>query len=624
MPVVPPPFVTRAGAVHTSILSAIRSWHAGGQQGVLWVFRRGGSWLPLAGLAVLLLLFARHDLGQLRGSPIPPRSQHNAWELVPRMIHVFDGYRETSDAVIRGNWAYACPRREPIPWSEPAAVLRELGHGRLSGLVGDFKGSYWVEMPHSLALAAAAAWLVPGHVEVPALVMLGYVLLLIVSVYGVAREAHGPWTGLLAAALCAQSPALIRYTLAVEGYLPVTALTAASIWSLLRSRGFTRPLPALAWLALAWTAVRSGEGFSEAVGTGLAVAVPFLIEVGAGVIEQRRAGRSSWRPVAIATIVLATFLALLDHEWVRGGLSHILFGFEEGSAGAVPAAPGMGPIATFLGTHLAYIALIWSAYLGPFAATALLLGLPGLLSGALRRRWSLLAWLLVPLAAYGWMTRKAEWYALPLIPSLAVVAAVGLTASRWTHARAVTAVGVALAVLGLGAHGVLPAPWYMPARGLSRLLCPDLVHLRTIGQQDDSRTRSLRDLERFVDWSWNALPPDGSLHHVVVTGRAEVPLFHYAMVLLRHDLEPVIPPSQPLDPCLGPDDVELLLNASPEGGLRPLGRDGTPEEIELSEPWRARLVSPAGAPPGVYRVRPIAGGSPAASQARSGATPATR
>ena len=562
------------------------------------------GWLPLVGLCAVLGLFTEHHLRRLEEHPIPRASQHNAWELVPRMVHLFQGYRETERTLERGNWGYACPGREPIDLTPPALV-RELTQGRLRPLLGRYEDRYWVEMPHCLALAAVAACAFPGRVEVPAMVMLGYVLLLIVSVYGIGREVRSPWTGLLAAALCAQSPAFERYALAVEGYLPVAALSAAMIWSLLRSRGLNRPLPALAFLGLAWTCVCSGEGFSEAVGAGLAVALPFLFELIGGLVEQRHAGWRALRPPLIAACLVGLFALLLDRTWALTGFKHILFGLEETSAGGQAADPSASPLVAWASVKMAYVYLSWTTYLGPIAGMALLLGLPWVFRGEGRRRVSLLAWLATLLVAYDWMTRKAEWYALPLIPPLAVVAAVGLTAARPRWLRIGTVVlGTALAVTAFSARGLLPGPWSAPLVAIEKRLSPDVVQMRKIGDIEARRLAAFREYQRFVAWTWEALPPDGRLHHVVVAGQPEVPLVHYAISLLRQDLEPVVLSQQPLAPCLDPDSVDLVLIASTDGTLRSLDDRGLPGDRRALAPWRDRLAHPDGAPVGVYRVLP--------------------
>jgi hypothetical protein len=379
------------------------------------------------------------------------------------------------------------------------------------------------------------------------------------------------------------------------------------IWSLLRSRGLTRPLPALAFLGLAWTCVRSGEGFSEAVGAGLAVAGPFLVELVAGLIEQRRASRSALRPLVVAAGLVGLFLLLLDRNWAITGLQHILFGFEETSVAGEVADPAASPILAWASVHLAYGWLSWTTYLGPIAGGALLFGLPCVFWGEARRRWAMLAWLAIPLLAYDWMTRKAEWYALHLIPSLAVVAAVGLTAARLRWLRIGTVVlGTALAVTALGARGLLPGPWTAPLAAFEKRLSPDLVQMRKIGDLEPVRMAAFREYQRFVDWSWEALPPDGTLHHVVVAGQPETPLVHYAISLLRQDLETVVLARQPLAPCLDPDDVEIVLIASLDGSLRPMDGPGQPWDRRALAPWKSRLEHPEGAPTGVYRVLPAA------------------
>ncbi len=517
--------------------------------------KRWMAWTLLALLSGTVLAVNAEHFGR---NPFPPRSMHRAFMMVPRLVRVFQGYRQRPGVVDHldpSGKSYALPYRTPIPWTDPVGLWQELRQGgRLHRLFGGCTAGFYTCMPHAFALPALIGTAFPGH---PVWVDLGvtlYFLLLIVSAYGIAAEAAGRGAGLTAAALAASYPGLFGYSRWVEGYLPATALSVAMVFLLIRSKGLTRWGPCILFFLLAFSAIHNGEGLSEGIGAGLAVAGPFFVTFVHGVAQAVRERRWPWRTAVGAAVIVGLLLATMDWPWLLRGLEHVFTGFDEWYVDARPPFPNAGPFMRAVFSKGAYFILVYSEYLKPLLTFWLLLAIPPFLLRRFRLKVTVIAWAIVPAVAYAVMSRKAMWYALPMVPPLAVITALGLAAIPWKQVR-VTAMILAagsglfqflsLSLPPVSALWTVPhylrqplPPNYLTIR-LSELISPVKPNLMTL----HDRT------QRFLDHLDHALPRDDRLKYVAVASNwgediYEAQAFAYVVSLSRTDVE-VIPLAEP-------------------------------------------------------------------------------
>lgn len=502
--------------------------------------RPSPRWLGLLArvlLLVPLILVVWQNARFFQAHPLPTDTQHDWFVRLTGLIHQLQGAREV-------DLCHVGPLR-PFPWTHPGDWLAEVQPGgRFYPLVGTCGENFWSCAPHSMVPSALLALLVPGQPVVAQFGVTLYLVLLLVALDGIGREVSGPWTGLVAACIAAGYPGLFGYSRVVEGYLPAAALSTAMVWCILLSRGFTRWLPSAAFAFLGFTALRSGEGLAEGVGVGLAVAGPFAVEAVTGIVRHRR-----WKLVRLAIGVLLVeglLLVSTDLRWVFDGLRHIFLGFEESWMAATPAS-GQVPASTQRWIQwTAYLALAWGEYLRPLLVGWLGLGAVAFLVTRPGRWVSVGAWLAVPLVAYAMMTRQAMWYALPLLPPLAMVTACGLAGlpARWRAVRgglllaaASTGLFQLLWLGGLGVPG--SAAWVRwlaePGDGLrirrTTLLAHDV-------REDPALVERIRS---FQAWADDALPRDGLTLVALLTDCPSPTYashaFEYLVELHRPDLE---------------------------------------------------------------------------------------
>ncbi|MDP2309569.1 MAG: hypothetical protein Q8P18_26345 [Pseudomonadota bacterium] len=483
-------------------------------------------WLFRVLLLCVLALVCGVNAYQMHHNPMPPLSSHRTWQLVPKMMHYFMGYdhrrvgpNEPPQLSCAASY-YTLPTRRPIEWNSPTAVIRELQHGgRLRQLVGECTASYATCMPHAFAVPAAVGALFPGQALLVLLVPTFYFLLLLLALYGIGVEASGPAVGVAAAAIGAGYPGLFGMARWHEGYIVTTALSASMVWCLIRSRGLTRWLPVAGFCALAWTAIRTGEGFSETTGAGLAVAGPFLVASGVGLVESVRARRLPWRTLVGLAIVAVFLWQTTDRAWVTDSLFQMTGGLTEEAMNAHLRDPNASPLARKAAAHGIYVLFIVNDYLRPPMVAWLLVAIPLLVRGQARHRLMLAAWFLVTFIGYSSMARKSIWYPIPMLAPLAVITAVGLGSLAHTWRRT--------AALGLaGATGLaqlltmtipalaLPLPdWVL------RPVRPEIVQVRWVdlAQTSTPVTVALHaEARRLLAWIDANLPPRDELLYVGV------------------------------------------------------------------------------------------------------------
>ncbi len=487
-------------------------------------------WLPFLGLLAVMALLVVLNSDHMRANPLPKLTNHGSAQLVPKIMYLATGYDlwppgpDEHERMITNVHFY--PLAEPMP-EPPEGRRRGLGQlrrgGRLHQLVGPCSQPFSACMPHSMALPALVAAAFPGHPLWVNLVPTAWLLLLLAALYGVGTELSDRWTGLCAAAVAAGYPGLFGHARYMEGYIPAAALSGAMVYCLLRSRGLSRPLPVLGFGLMAWTALRNGEGFSEGLGVGLAVAGPFALTVGQALWAGWRTRRWPWRSLTGLGALLAWMWYSTDLFWVRSSMNHVFGGFSD-----VAVAAGSAPGAPWPWLHPfvpkgAYLLLIWSDYLLPLLSLAALLALPLFLLRGRRGRLLVLLWWLLPLLAYSLQLRKSMWYPVPVLAPLAVVTAAGMASLPWRWPR--RAAMAFVAALGLLQLSLLSTPWGLarfPEDGWLRESIPTgVVDLRgyDLCTPGDPRQQQLaREAQRLLALAEREVPRGERLKYIGVLG----------------------------------------------------------------------------------------------------------
>jgi hypothetical protein len=487
-------------------------------------------WLPRFGLLLVMALVLGVNAAHMRANPLPKLTNHGSAQLVPKIMYLATGYDlwppgpDEHERMITNVHFY--PLASPVP-TPPEGGRRGLGQllrgGRLHQLVGPCSQPFSACMPHSMALPALVAAAFPGHPLLVNLVPTAWLLLLLAALYGVGSELRDRWTGLCAAAVAAGYPGLFGHARFMEGYIPAAALSVAMIYCLLRSRCFSRPLPVLGFGLMAWTALRNGEGFSEGLGVGLAVAGPFAVVLARGLWAAWKVKRVPWRSLLSLGALGGWLWFSTDIFWVRSSMNHVFGGFSDlaVAAGSAPGAPW--PWLHPLVPKGAYALLIWSDYLLPVLGLAALLALPLFLIRGPRHRLLLLLWWLVPFVAYSIQLRKSMWYPVPMLPPLALMTAIGLASlpTRWPRTIAMTTVaGLALLQLIL-----LSSSWGLerfPEDSWLRESIPTgVVDLRgyDLCSPGDPRQQALAtQAQRLLELAGREVPRSDRLKYIAVLG----------------------------------------------------------------------------------------------------------
>jgi hypothetical protein len=409
---------------------------------------------------------------------------------------------------------------------------------------------------------------VPGQPLVPAWVITGYFLLLLVGLYLIGTQVRSRRVGLLAAALGAGCPGLFGMSRYVETHLPVVAVATLVMAGLLHLDDLRRWGRCLVVSVLAWSLTRSGEGAGEIVIGGLLVAGPGLWLIW----TSRRAARPADWLLGFLALTLP-FLALADTAFLRASMETVTRAFADPSVQTDVVEKG-GALGQAWTWHAAYLILLGTDYLAPLLAFFLPLagwGLVGVLrAGGVKQPGMLTLWLLVPVLALSWMQRKAGWYGIGIIPPVVVWMAIGLDGlPRWRRLAVGGAVAVAMVQLTVGS--LLPRD--LVPDGLARLRQPIPVHDWRLRRVDllrpvdtEAHRRLVRDADALVAWLDAHHPPDGSSRTVgaLVQGSGPDYPLRYRVSLSRPDVD-VLNLADPRARRIGyrgfhPDDLTLFVH----------------------------------------------------------------
>ncbi len=457
----------------------------------------------------------------------PPHSSHDGFSLVPQLQKLIMGSMpdDPSFGMFEGTWFPPAP--DPDATSGWAPWLERVR--------GNVRSHTWIDAPHPLALAGAAAALLPGHLWVPAAVVTGYFLILLISLYVIGSRISCQRVGLLCAVLAAGSPALFGMSRYVETQLPVVAVATCLVALLLSLDRLGRWWMCLATSLLAWSLTRSGEGAGELVIAGLTV-------VGPGVWVLVRSGRGAqptrWLLGVLCLVV--PFLLLVDLPFLRASMEKVTRAFADPLVQADVAAQG-GALSSPWMWRLAYLGLIGTDYLSPALSVWLLPAAVGLWSIKKDQPLPIWLWLLVPLCALSLMQRKAAWYGFGLVPPLTLLMAIGLVACR---RRWVVRGAAATALMQLVLYSGLPASAFVGPLGWVRSPVPvSDSRLRRVDllrpTDTPERARLRRDTVDFVDWLNKKHPPGGERIWIAAVSQGYGPdyAFRYWVGLQRPDVE---------------------------------------------------------------------------------------
>lgn len=309
-------------------------------------------------------------------------------------------------------------------------LVREAGAEALWWMLRSAEGAIWTGGVFLPWLALSALF---GHsVEAFRLFNLFYMAVLLGAMYLLGRQLHSPRAGLLAAVLVSLYPLVYGEGRQLGADFPGMAMTALAVALLACTDRFSRTGRSLLFGLVVGAAVMVKPQ------SAFFVAAPSALVLLSALVHPAQIGRR--RPLLNTALAVAAALAVSSVWWL-GRLSSILGLLVWHAKATETIAPGVEPSALF------YLRTMPAA-VTPFLLLVLAAALQGLV---LSRRWRGLSWdwLYNPRLALVWawlaggflflsITRvRYMRYMLPLIPTLAVVTAVGLLSIRHRNARRV-------------------------------------------------------------------------------------------------------------------------------------------------------------------------------------------
>jgi 4-amino-4-deoxy-L-arabinose transferase-like glycosyltransferase len=306
-------------------------------------------------------------------------------------------------------------------------------------------------------------------------VMLVFLAVALLAVYGFGRYVADPTTGLLAAFFLGTAPFVVYSILNFQLDLPLTALVALSLCALVRSEVFSRPGWTLG-LGLIW-----GLGLVTKPTFPVYTLAPALWTFGLAATSGERQRRFAWLGLAG---VIAAVVAL---PWYGSRLLGLPLQFEHRS---FMFAAQMGQAPTFSSAALLYYPTIFPTQVGLLAALCFL---GGLLTVRRVREHRGVLWIaaIAPFVIITLIQNKSYRYSLPALSAVVVVAALGARALPGTLRRIVVG-----ACVVLGALQVTLTAFLLPPLPLVSALPIPLVIPYPPRSADWQQARILEDLAR--------------------------------------------------------------------------------------------------------------------------------
>ena len=319
--------------------------------------------------------------------------------------------------------------RHPPEWDYANHLERAVlcWRGVASGDVRAVLGRSSFYPPLVPCLAGLGFRVMPSDAAFGQIVILAFLGIGMAATYLLARRervrlARG-FTSVVAAILVGTAPFIMQLTLRFQLDVPLMAMVAVALETLLRTEGFRR---------LGWSLI-----VGLVLGLGLLTKPPFAAYVAPVLVltlitvRHVDAGRN-----ALAAMVVTLILAV---PWYGPRILGIPMqvqsrSFKQAAESGFPDA--------LSATSLAYYPLNFPAQFGVVAAALFLVGL---VVAVRQRHWDVLAGL-APLVAFFLIQNKQLRYTLPLLPIAAVAAGIGFSALPRT-ARALTGVAIAVAAV---------------------------------------------------------------------------------------------------------------------------------------------------------------------------------
>jgi 4-amino-4-deoxy-L-arabinose transferase-like glycosyltransferase len=232
-------------------------------------------------------------------------------------------------------WLIANRRGYPLDIDEAGYIsIALVDHAALStgGLHG-FWHAIQVQTPNAPLVPALTALVYTVHTGILAsfAVTLGFLVLLVMAVYGIAAELAGPRVGALAALVTATSPGALGFSTLYVFALPAAALLACAVYALVKSDGLSRTPWALAMgvsLGLMLLARTVTVAFLPAVLLAVVVAVASRGREGLG----RRAANTA--VVVLGTVAVAALWYARNLAQVSDYLTSFGYGGQSAQYGS--------------------------------------------------------------------------------------------------------------------------------------------------------------------------------------------------------------------------------------------------------------------------------------------------
>jgi len=379
-------------------------------------------------------------------------------------------------AVVTGIWVSV--DRRPAEWDHANHLERALRCHR--NLAAGRLGAELEDSAFYPPLATCAAGLLYFVLPVAPLtsqgVMVAFLAVALAAVFGIGRELWDDGAGLLAAFLLGTAPFVVFCLTNFQLDLPLAAMVAATLWALLHTDGFRKPV---------WSA-----GLGILLGLGMLTKPTFVVYIGAPLLwvataDRRRGDEQRRRVGLLATAVLIGVAMALP--WYGPRLVGLPFqvmdrSFKQAAEAEQAALFTQGWFFFYPRRFLPQFGLL----AGPFCAWGFWVlrkdrGARGFL------------WLatLPPLVVFSLIQNRNLRYTLPLLPTAALVATAGVRnfGERWRRVAVV-------ACLAVGALQVSMAAYAMPRPPAVALFLGPLVVSQAPAIEDWRHDRILDDIER--------------------------------------------------------------------------------------------------------------------------------
>ena len=265
------------------------------------------------------------------------------------------------------------------------------------------------------------------HIQVAALSSSLWLIVLCLSSYGIGKELSGSASGILAALFVSFVPSTVGLFRQMYLDVPMTAIAAACVWLLLKTRGFTRWVPS----------VLLGALIALGMLTKLQFPIVFFLPLASVVIAHRRVTKQFLVTLAIAAAGCSFWYLQGLGATLEFSLRNIRAPAEtEGDPGVFTLDGLIYYPSHLLGDHL-FLPLALVAALGMWIAVRRF--------GS--RLSSLMCWIVGPLVVFTLLRNKDTRYILPIIPAICIFAAIGLCSIRRNSYKTPLLVAVSLVCL---------------------------------------------------------------------------------------------------------------------------------------------------------------------------------